>query len=120
MRTDQEYDAQQHRSAFDDTEDGSQAGTEELQGQYPTQYDHPQPQRHGEYYQQTHSMTATQQQMPAHSQYESQQVVPPTSHPGAGEYDASDPMLDADPFGLSASMHYPQTYATQQYHDQRQ
>lgn len=30
--------------------------------------------------------------------------------------DANDPMLDADPFGLSASMHYPTAYSDQPPH----
>jgi len=113
---DQEYDSQQHRTAFDDAEDASQAGTEE---QFSPQFDQPQAQQHGDHHQQSQSIAATQQQVSAQSQYEPQQVIPPTSHPGTGHYDSSDPMLDADPFGLSASMHYPQTYLNQQYHGQR-
>lgn len=112
MSTDQEYDSHQARSTFDEPEDESQPGNlrspEELQGQYPSQFDQHQSQQHGEYYQQAHGIAGTQQQM-----------APPTSHPGAGEFEDPNHMLDADPFGLGASMHYPQTYATQQYHDQR-
>ncbi|KAI5369840.1 Putative basic-leucine zipper domain-containing protein [Septoria linicola] len=109
---DQEYDSHQARSTFDEPEDEAQPGNlrspEELQGQYPSQFDQHQSQQHSEYYQQAHGIAGTQQQM-----------APPTSHPGAGDFVDPNQMLDADPFGLSASMHYPQTYETQQYHDQR-
>lgn len=38
-----------------------------------------------------------------------------SSGPFANEMiDPNDPMLDADPFGLSASMHYPTSYSFEQ------
>lgn len=44
------------------------------------------------------------------------QMQPPGTVPDAGPYgiemiDPNDAMLDADPFGLSASMHYPTSYS---------
>lgn len=34
--------------------------------------------------------------------------------PGSAGFDPYDPMLDADPFGLSASMHFPTSYSYDQ------
>lgn len=85
----------------------------ELHGTYPSQFDHSQPQQHGDYYQLRQGMQPGQQQHVAQQgQFEQPQMMPPTSHSGDGQFDVdpSDPMLDADPFGLSASMHYPASY----------
>ena len=74
----------------------------ELQGTYPPQFDQAQGRQLGAYYDGVQ-----------HGQQQS--IMQPTSHPNAqdGHYDVdpSDPMLDADPFGLSASMHYPTSYS---------
>lgn len=121
MSTDHEYDIQQSRSMLDEPDDETLDSNRspELQGQYPSQFDPSQAQQGGEYYQQATGMQSGSQQVPPHSQYEeSQQMVPPTSQPGApdGQFDVdpNDPMLDADPFGLSASMHYPTNYSYEQ------
>jgi hypothetical protein len=121
LNIDQEYDSHQPRSAFDEPEDEAQSGTmrspEELQGQYAPQFSQNQAPHYGEYY---HGMPGEQQHMPAQPQYEHQQTVPATSNPGPSDYvDSNDHMLDADPFGLTASMHYPQPYSAHQYNNQR-
>jgi hypothetical protein len=49
-----------------------------------------------------------------------QPLLAPSSHPdvsaggGAHTFDAFDPMLDADPFGLTASMHFPTPFGFDQ------
>lgn len=107
MSTDQEYDAQHSRSMLDETDldEVDRNPSPELQGTYPPQFDQAQSQQHGTYYQPPPGVQHGQQQP----------MVQPTSHPNAqdGDYDVdpSDPMLDADPFGLSASMHYPTSYS---------
>ncbi|PIB01175.1 hypothetical protein CB0940_01671 [Cercospora beticola] len=120
---DQEYDSHAARSGFEEPEDDSHTSAirspEDLSGQYSNQFDQQAAQQHGEYYQSAHAIPG-HAHIANQSQYEQPQMVPPTSHPGTGDYvDPNDPMLDADPFGLSASMHYPQSYAGPQYHDQR-
>lgn len=91
----------------------------QLQGHYPPQsgYRLPDGGHHTSYYHQQVT-PHTQQQMAPQPQYEQ-----PTSHPSMGDgessqfgsmgqmIDPNDPMLDADPFGLSASMHYSTAYA---------
>ena len=49
-----------------------------------------------------------------------QPLLAPSSHPdvsaggGTHAFDAYDPMLDADPFGLTASMHFPTPFGFDQ------
>jgi len=49
-----------------------------------------------------------------------QPLLAPSSHPdtsaggGTHTFDAFDPMLDADPFGLTASMHFPTPFSFDQ------
>lgn len=49
-----------------------------------------------------------------------QPLLAPSSHPdtsaggGTHTFDAFDPMLDADPFGLTASMHFPTPFGFDQ------
>lgn len=134
MSTDHEYDAQQHsHSILDDPDPESLGGdrSPELRGAYPPQFDHQQAPQQGQYYQQPPGLhpgpqPPQQQQMPPHNQYEQGPTMPPTSNPPAPStnfgVDPNDPMLDADPFGLSASMHYPTSYSfdqQQQQHGQR-
>ena len=87
-----------------DADDGFAPSPDRLHGNYPPQFEPPNPST-GEYYHPSMSASA------------------PVSHPPHtdGEFaaigemiDADDPMLDADPFGLSASMHYPTAYAFEQ------
>ena len=117
MSTEQEYDTQHSRSMLDDPDadaDGSDPSPDHMQGQYPPQFDQQQqrPQRmptSSGFYQQAiqgHPQMMQQQQMPGVSSG-------PHLDGGGGQFemiDPSDPMLDADPFGLSASMHYPTAY----------
>lgn len=101
-----------------------------LQGNYPPQqYDaaHPPPGQ-GFGYQQPgqsgHMPPPGQQQMtPQYEQQQqhlSQNQQQQGSESESGAYasiphiDPNDPMLDADPFGLSASMHYPTSYSFDQ------
>ena len=118
MSTEQEYDTHQTRSMLDrpDPDDTSDPSPDQLHGNYPPQFDHHHPQT-SDYYQPP--LTAPPQLTPS-SQSQ------PTSHPpnadgtggplsNLGEMiDPNDPMLDADPFGLSASMHYPTSYSFEQ------
>lgn len=99
-----------------DPDDMSDPSPDQLRGNYPPQIDHDQPQT-SDYYQPPLSappqMTPTSQsQPPSH---------PPNSDSTGGQLgslgemiDPNDPMLDADPFGLSASMHYPTSYSFEQ------
>ncbi|KAK3706106.1 hypothetical protein LTR37_012933 [Vermiconidia calcicola] len=105
-----EYDTQQSRSMLDqpDHEETSDPPPDQLHGHYPPQYDQQNPPI-SDYYQ--GSMTAPPQLQPHPAN---------TDGPGGqfgnmGEMiDPNDPMLDADPFGLSASMHYPTSYSFEQ------
>ncbi|EME50232.1 hypothetical protein DOTSEDRAFT_68942 [Dothistroma septosporum NZE10] len=104
---DQEYDTQHSRSMLDETEpeDIDRNHSPELHGTYPPQFEQGQGHQHGAYYEAQSGVQHGQQQP----------LMQPTSHPNAedGSYDVdpNDPMLDADPFGLSASMHYPTSYS---------
>ncbi|TKA77008.1 hypothetical protein B0A55_01963 [Friedmanniomyces simplex] len=130
MPPEQEYDTQEPQSMLDhtDPQDVEHASNTSptLQGTYPPQFE---PQRHHsqqEYYQQQYGGNALPQQMAPPQQpfgeAQRQQQAMPTSQPQArhsisGPFamgqviDPNDPMLDADPFGLSASMHYPTAYS---------
>ena len=94
-----------------DHDDVTDSTPNPVRGSYPPQLDQRQVQ-HGDYYHAATSMSQGQQQPPR-----------PTSHPRSTEnqiaamaemIDPDDPMLDADPFGLSASMHYPTAYSFEQ------
>ena len=89
---------------------------------YAPQFD-PQQQQQGNanLYQQTYRGQAGQQLMAPHPHFEQSKTMSRPRAEAAGEgqglfamgqVDANDPMLDADPFGLSASMHYPTSYST--------
>jgi hypothetical protein len=81
-----------------DAEDTSDPSPDQLHGTYPPQFDHHQPST-SDYYQPPMSAP-----LPMTSQ-------PQLQFGHMGEIiDPDDPMLDADPFGLSASMHYPTNY----------
>ncbi|KXT07494.1 hypothetical protein AC578_482 [Pseudocercospora eumusae] len=120
----QEYDTQHSRSMLDEPDDDNLETNRspQLQVQYPQHYHNLQEQASGDYYS-PQGMQQGQHQLTPHSQYEQTQQMIPTSHPsgneGPYEVDPNDPMLDADPFGLSASMHYPTTYSFEQQHGQR-
>jgi hypothetical protein len=72
-----------------------------LHGSYPPQFD-------PAHYQQAHGMQpGQQQQMTPQSQFDQPPLAPSTTIPAAGGSfgaDPSDTSLEADPFGLSASM----------------
>lgn len=119
MSTEQEYDTQQAHSMLDDADadaDGSDPSPDQMQTHFPPHFD-----------QQQHR----QQQMPPASGFYQQPVQghpqmapqhpgmagPSGGAPGGHQFDMidpSDPMLDADPFGLSASMHYNTSYSFEQ------
>lgn len=107
----------------DNTSDPS---PDRLHSTFPPQFGDSQQQRQpheNDYYQHTMTMQpGQQQQMQAQGHYDHTQMMQ-TSQPHApsamtGSFevlgqviDPNDPMLDADPFGLSASMHYPTAYS---------
>ena len=113
MSTEQEYDTHPTRSMLDqpDPDDVSDPSPDNLRGNYPPRFDAQNPQ-HGDYYHPRVNVSQSPQQQ-----------TRPTSHPQGSEgslttmaemIDPNDPMLDADPFGLSASMHYPTSYSFEQ------
>lgn len=112
MSTEQEYDAQPS-SILDNEADSSDqpAAPAPEPGHYQSsQYQHQMP---------PHSVAHNQQYPAAHSQ--SKAAVQGHERGQAGEtngsnqlFDPYDPMLDADPFGLSASMHFPTNYSFDQ------
>jgi hypothetical protein len=98
----------------------------------PRQQQHAQAQPPQEYYQQSFGaqipppqhVIPPQQHFGEQQQQQAAQQAMPVSQPqpsvqsgGGGQFgmgaiiDPNDPMLDADPFGLSASMHYPTAYS---------
>ena len=93
----------------------------QLQGSYPPQFE--QQAQEDEYYPEPLNMQSRRQQMASRGQYEPQSLMQ-SSQPQSGGgmtapfdamgqvIDPDDPMLDADPFGLSASMHYPTSYSS--------
>lgn len=114
MSTEQEYDTLQNHDADADG-DGEDPSADHMQGQYPPQFEQQRQQRQP---QQVATSNGFYQQQPvqAHPQMMPQQQMPVATSSGAhvdGQFemiDPGDPMLDADPFGLSASMHYPTAY----------
>ena len=108
MSTEQEYDRQQPRSMLDqpDGDDNSDPSPDRLNAAYPPQFDQMNPAT-SDYYRPSINVPA--------------QMPPPSANPdgqggqfGGDMIDPNDPMLDADPFGLSASMHYPTSYSFEQ------
>jgi hypothetical protein len=99
---DQEYDAQ--ADMYDDQDPSDQSA-----GPGPFPY--------GQHQISPHALSGptNPQQQPQPPQQQQQQfgnapdgpVFPPANH----SFDAFDPMLDADPFGLSASMHFPTQFS---------
>lgn len=96
----------------DDADGISDPSPDQLHGTYPPQVGQQHPPSN-DYYQAPPSVHPSQQHLPPTSH-------PPNAEPGGqfgelGEIiDPNDPMLDADPFGLSASMHYPTAYSFEQ------
>ena len=120
MSTEQEYDTQPSHGMLDETDADD---------------DDPSPQLHGNYARQLEQEQQRQRQMPPTNEYyphvssghhqmtpQLQHMQGATSHPQNVDthqfdghmIDPNDPMLDADPFGLSASMHYPTSYSFEQ------
>lgn len=115
MSTEQEYDTQQ--SMLDDPDadaDGSDPSPDQMQGHFPPHFEHQQ-QRHQQipttsgFYQ--HPVP---QMMPQQQQQMSGASSGTNGGPQFDMIDPSDPLLDADPFGLSASMHYNTSYSFEQ------
>ncbi|CAK4028974.1 hypothetical protein DOTSEDRAFT_68942 [Lecanosticta acicola] len=121
---DQEYDTQHSQSILEEPEQDGPAPerSPRLHGSYPPQYNHAQGQQGVEYFHSSQDMQAgAQQQLQQQAQF-GQPHMPSNQTGGSdGQYDVdpSDPMLDADPFGLSASMHYPTNYSFDQHQSQR-
>lgn len=122
MSTEQEYDTQHANSMLDDPDadgDGSDPSPDQMHGHFPQQFEQqqqrppPMPTTSGFYQQpvQGHPQMMPQpQHMPGSSSA-------PNGPGGGGQFDMidpTDPMLDADPFGLSASMHYNTAYSFEQ------
>lgn len=91
-----------------DQDDIPGSAQDRMRGTYPPQFD--QSRRSQEDY--YNAQSGVHQGLHPHME--------PTSHPHSSDtkfalindiLDPSDPMLDADPFGLSASMHYPTPYS---------
>lgn len=116
MSTEQEYDA--HADMLDETEtDDTSAGANS--GPYPPLY-HQAP-NHGMHM----GMQGQPPMQPMQSLPPLQPMHPPAvsqvsepNHTAMGEinqpFDPFDPMLDADPFGLTASMHFPTQFTFQE------
>lgn len=137
MSTEQEYDTQEPQSMLDHPEhdpDHNQVATspQQLQGIYPPQFDQPEQQQQNggsDYYQQSYGAQNGQQPMAPHPHYDQSQIMHTSQAQTAsgvqGPFamgqviDPNDPMLDADPFGLSASMHYPTSYSSMDQQPQR-
>jgi hypothetical protein len=116
VSTEQEYDAApqppsivQEAEPLDTSESASVAGAQQQQQQ------------------QQHDSAQYHHQFPNHPPMQHPQMqmkTGPDGHPQPQEggpfpamnqmFDPYDPMLDADPFGLSASMHFPTNYAFDQ------
>lgn len=66
--------------------------------------------------QQMQTMQSMQQMQPMHPPQTSQAIDPNNpAYPGINAgFDPYDPMLDADPFGLTASMHFPTQFTFQE------
>jgi hypothetical protein len=89
-----------------DGEDNSDPSPDRLHGTYPPQFDQMNPAT-TDFYRPSINVPP--------------QMGPPQPNPdvqggpfGNDMIDPNDPMLDADPFGLSASMHYPTAYSFEQ------
>jgi hypothetical protein len=105
VSTEQEYDEQADMIDQEDPSEQSPAGNGHGPGPFPPTFPPPQ---------------SMQPPMPPaqNPNYTSSNVPPPneSGHVGAAFngmnqlFDPYDPMLDADPFGLSASMHFPTLY----------
>lgn len=145
MSTEQEYDTQQANSMLEqpdhDPDHASDPGPG-LQGAYQQQFGDPSTASNpgDDFYGQSMGMstganTSYARQLPQMGQPslhgQAQGLGQVTQSPGndglngvsfdaMGQViDPNDPMLDADPFGLSASMHYPTSYSAMD-HQQRQ
>ncbi|QIW95452.1 hypothetical protein AMS68_000970 [Peltaster fructicola] len=91
-----------------DTQDASQSMLDQLEPD-PSDHDN----MHANYSSQIglpHVSYAYHQQLTPHSQNE-QNHMSPTAQLPTDMIDPNDPLLDADPFGLTASMHYPTAYS---------
>ncbi|KAH0349511.1 hypothetical protein KCU83_g5586, partial [Aureobasidium melanogenum] len=106
---DQEYDAQPTSSSMLETESEANEQTP-VQAAEPPQFPSSNP------YQGQHAAQHSEHHGPAKSSNQDHD----RAHPGEGQipgmnqiFDPYDPMLDADPFGLSASMHFSTDYGFQ-------
>ena len=120
MSTEQEYDAKSSILENDAETNERSVGHGPEPGHYPnTQY------RHQHHMSQTGIPHAQQQQQQQHPIPQAKPGAQGRERGQAGEtnghghgvnqmFDQYDPMLDADPFGLSASMHFPTNYSFDQ------
>lgn len=97
-----------------DSDSPADAAPDQFHGDYHPQYD----QQHGQHIPPTSDYYQAAMSGPPVSQPHMQTSGPPGTEDqfaSIGEMiDPNDPMLDADPFGLSASMHYPTSYSFEQ------
>lgn len=118
MSTEQEYDAQPDMIDDRDPSEHS-AGTSAYPQPFPPQ--HMRSQSTPQLQAQGSGQIVPQQYTPGQDQYTSPAALQPAdAHSGyamSGNmnqgFDPYDPMLDADPFGLSASMHFPTQFSYQ-------
>ena len=118
MSTEQEYDSHDTRAMLDvhDTDVGdADLPPDSMHGNYHIDAHHSQRVPAANDYYQPPSSTGM-----GHSHHMQMQATSlPPGHDGqfpasVDMIDPNDPMLDADPFGLSASMHYPTSYSFEQ------
>lgn len=109
MSTEHEYDTQQMRTMLDrpSHEDASDIVPTQFHEGYQPQFD----EQHmraptGEYYDEAFGRSPVRRRFQA-----SDQLSEPHLDQLGGMIDLDDPMLDADPFGLTASMHLPTAYS---------
>lgn len=98
MSTEQEYDQDATQSMLDQLEPDPNDRDQHHLNPYQAQNNY------------ARNPYAYQQQLTPHSQNE-QNHMSPTAQLPTDMIDPNDPMLDADPFGLTASMHYPTSYS---------
>lgn len=121
MSTEQEYDA--HADMLDDQDpsDSSAIGP----GPYPSQFQQPSSQRQSVGMDGQPSLRPIQPMHPMQPLPQMRPMQPPSAahmvdghSPAIAEinqpFDSFDPMLDADPFGLTASMHFPTQFSFQE------
>ena len=118
MSTEQEYDSQNTRAMLDvndpDLDDGD-LPPDHIHGNYHLDAHHRERITAANDYYQPPSSAGLGHSQHMHMQATSLPPINDGQFPASvNMIDPNDPMLDADPFGLSASMHYPTSYSFEQ------